>query len=74
MAMVTNSVEGRYRGGFMSLNSAVQQFASGAASLIGGAIIVEGAGHRLEHYGIVGLIGAGCILASIGLASKLKAA
>jgi predicted MFS family arabinose efflux permease len=74
MAMVTNSVEGRYRGGFMSLNSAVQQFASGAASLIAGAIIVEGAGHRLEHYGVVGLIGAGCILASIALASRLKAA
>jgi len=74
MAMVTNSVEGRYRGGFMSLNSAVQQFASGLASLIAGAIIVVGADHRLEHYGTVGLIGAGCVLASIGLASRLKAA
>lgn len=74
MAMVTNSVEGRYRGGFMSLNSAVQQFASGMASLIAGAIILEGAGHRLEHYGIVGFLGAGCIVASIALASRLKAA
>jgi predicted MFS family arabinose efflux permease len=74
MAMVTNSVEGRYRGGFMSLNSAVQQFASGLASLIAGAIIVKGAGGRLEHYGLVGLLGAGCILASLALASRLKAA
>jgi predicted MFS family arabinose efflux permease len=74
MAMVTNSVEGRYRGGFMSLNSAVQQFASGLASLIAGAIIVEGPAHRLEHYGTVGLIGAGCVLASIALASRLRAA
>jgi predicted MFS family arabinose efflux permease len=74
MAMVANSVEGRHRGGFMSLNSAVQQFASGLASLIAGAIIVKGAGGRLEHYGLVGLIGAGCILASIALAARLKAA
>jgi predicted MFS family arabinose efflux permease len=74
MAMVANSVEGRHRGGFMSLNSAVQQFASGLASLIAGAIIVKGSGGRLEHYGLVGLIGAGCILASIALAARLKAA
>jgi predicted MFS family arabinose efflux permease len=74
MAMVTNSVEGRYRGGFMSLNSAIQQFASGLASLVAGAIIAEGAGHRLEHYGTVGLIGAGCVLASIALAGRLRAA
>jgi predicted MFS family arabinose efflux permease len=74
MAMVTNSVSARYRGGFMSLNSAVQQFASGMASLVAGAIIVEGAGHRLEHYGTVGLLGAGCVLASIALASRLRAA
>lgn len=72
MAMVTNSVEGRYRGGFMSLNSAVQQFASGIASLAAGAIVTGGTGGRLEHYGAVGLMGAGCVLISIGLARKLR--
>lgn len=74
MAMVTNSVEARYRGGFMSLNSAVQQFASGLASLIAGAIVATGAGGRLEHYGTVGLLGGGCVLVSIILAKKLKPA
>lgn len=74
MAMVTNSVEARYRGGFMSLNSAVQQFASGLASLAAGAIITSGPGGRLENYGTVGLFGAGCILISLGLAKKLKPA
>ncbi len=73
MAMVTNSVQAQYRGGFMSLNSAIQQFASGLASLLAGAIIVSGTGGRLEHYGTVGLIGAGCVAASILLARKLKA-
>ncbi len=74
MAMVTNSVEARHRGSFMSLNSALQQFASGAASLIAGAIITLGADGRLEHYGTVGLIGAGCIVVSIFLAKNLKSA
>ncbi|MDB5102677.1 MAG: sugar transporter [Fibrobacteres bacterium] len=74
MAMVTNSVEGRHRGSFMSLNSAFQQFASGIASLLAGAIITSGTGGRLEHYGTVGIIGAGCILISLFLAKKLKPA
>jgi predicted MFS family arabinose efflux permease len=74
MAMVTNSVEARYRGSFMSLNSALQQFASGFASLLAGAIISSGPDGRLEHYGAVGIIGACCILASLVLAKNLKAA
>ena len=74
MAMVTNSVESRHRGGFMSLNSALQQFAYGLASLVAGSIIVSGADGRLEHYDIAGYVGVGCVAASILLARKLKAA
>ncbi|HKP96237.1 MAG TPA: MFS transporter [Fibrobacteria bacterium] len=74
MAMVTNSVQAQLRGGFMSLNSAMQQFASGLASLIAGAVITGGSGARLEHYGTVGLIGGGCVVVSILLARRLKAA
>jgi predicted MFS family arabinose efflux permease len=74
MAMVTNSVQAQYRGGFMSLNSAIQQFASGLASLLAGSIIATGADGRLEHYGLVGLIGVGCLATSMLLARGLKAA
>jgi predicted MFS family arabinose efflux permease len=74
MAMVTNSVEAKHRGSFMSLNSALQQFASGFASLIAGAIIVTGADGRLERYGAVGILGACCILVSLVLARRLKSA
>ena len=74
MSMITNSVKAHYRGGFMSLNSALQQLASGLASLVAGAIIVSSPGGRLEHYGMVGFIGAGCVAMSIFLARKLKAA
>lgn len=72
MAMVTNSVEGRYRGGFMSINSALQQFASGLAAVIAAAVIARAPDGRLLHYGVVGLMGAGSILISLYLAKKLK--
>jgi predicted MFS family arabinose efflux permease len=72
MAMVTNSVEGRYRGGFMSLNSALQQFASGLAAIISAAIIARNAEGRLLNYGYIGLLGAVSIFVSLYLAKKLK--
>src|ERR1044071_2701330 len=39
MAMMTASIESRYRGGFMSINSSVQQFASGLAAYVSGQIM-----------------------------------
>ena len=72
MAMVTNSVEGRYRGGFMSINSALQQFASGLAAVVAAAIIGRSPDGRLVHYPRIGLLGVCSILISIYLAKKLK--
>ena len=72
MAMITNSVEGRYRGGFMSVNSALQQFASGLATILAAAVIARAPDGRLLHYGVVGLLGAGSILISLYLAKNLK--
>ncbi|MDB5050720.1 MAG: sugar transporter [Fibrobacteres bacterium] len=74
MAMVTNTVHAQYRGGFMSINSAFQQFASGLASLIAGSLIAGGQGGRLENYGTVGWIGAACLVVSIFLARRLRPA
>jgi predicted MFS family arabinose efflux permease len=72
MAMVTNSVAGRYRGAFMSINSATQQFASGMAAVLSAAIIARGADGQLRHYSWVGLLGACSILVSLYLAKNLK--
>jgi predicted MFS family arabinose efflux permease len=47
MAMVTASVESRYRGGFMSVNSAVQQISAGVATA--GASFVGGERRRRPH-------------------------
>ena len=72
MALLTVVVEPRLRGGFMSLNTALQQIASGAASLAAGMIIVLGPDGRFQRYGLVGWLAAGGILASIWLGRGLK--
>jgi predicted MFS family arabinose efflux permease len=74
MALVTSVVEPRLRGSFMSLNTALQQVASGVGSLVGGALIVQGAhGGKFSGYGTVGWIACGVMLVSIWLGSGLGA-
>lgn len=70
-AMVSNVVPPQQRGGFMSINSSVQQLASGLAATIGGAIIVKTADGRIEHYGWVGYLAMALILVSVFLAKKV---
>jgi predicted MFS family arabinose efflux permease len=52
MAMMTATVEARYRGGFMSVNSSVQQFSCGLAAWITGGILRQGPHQEIIHYGI----------------------
>jgi predicted MFS family arabinose efflux permease len=72
MALVTATVEPRYRGGFMSINSALQQFSSGVAAMIAGAIVVKTGDGRLSRYGVVGILAMISVLTSIFLARRLK--
>jgi len=74
MAMMTSTVESRYRGGFMSVNSAVQQFACGVAAWISGAIVGEGPKKEITNFQMVGLVSIFCVLACIYLARFLKPA
>jgi predicted MFS family arabinose efflux permease len=55
MAMLTASVEPHQRGGFMSINSSVQQLSSGAAAWLSGVIIGQSGGH-MTRFGIVGAL------------------
>lgn len=71
-AMITGCAAPRVRGGFLSLNAAVQSVAMGVASLIGGALIGKGEGGRLPGYPIVGLIAAAAALLSLYLAGHLR--
>ena len=74
MAMISNAVDGRYRGGFMSVNSAVQQAASGLANLTAGLLVSQGASGRLTGYPRVGLVSVACFGLTYYLASRLRTA
>ena len=72
MAMITSSAEPRLRGGFMSLNTSVQQFASALASLGSGFIVGQAADGRITGYGTIGFISATLVVVSIALAARLR--
>jgi len=74
MAMMTATVESRYRGGFMSVNSSVQQFSCGLAAWISGGIIGQGPNQEITHYQIAGMVSLGCVLICIWLARYLRPA
>jgi predicted MFS family arabinose efflux permease len=73
MALMTASIEARYRGGFMSINSSVQQFASGVAAYFSGQIMGQSAAGQITHFPIIGAVSVVCALTCIYLARFLKA-
>ncbi|MCG6144218.1 MFS transporter [Leptospira bandrabouensis] len=73
-SMITSAVEPRIRGSFMSVNSAIQQIASGAASYVAGLILVQTADNQLVNYELVGMISVFSLLFSVYLAKKIKIA
>ena len=73
-ALVANSVSPRFRGGFMSLNSAIQQGFSALANLAGGALIWSDSTGRLYGYERVGLLATAVFLLTLALAHRLRAA
>lgn len=74
MAMVSNAVEARYRGGFMSVNSAIQQAASGLANLVAGLLVTRNATGQLVGYPRVGLLACGAFTLTVILAAWLRSA
>lgn len=74
MAMITNAVDSRYRGGFMSVNSAVQQAAAGCANIVAGFIVTQGAGGTLVGYSKVGALAIGFFVLTVVAAAWLRSA
>ena len=72
MALMTASIEPQYRGGFMSINSSVQQFACGVAAFFSGQVLTQTADRKLLHFGWLGAISIVCALSCIYLARFLK--
>lgn len=74
MTMVTNAVEARYRGGFMSVNAALQQAASGCSSMLAGLFITRDANGHLAGLPLLGYVSAGFFGLTVLLAFELRAA
>ncbi len=72
--LVLNAVEPRHRGGFTSLNSAVQSGGVAIANLIGGALITRDAAGRLVGYPLVGTFALIMFGVTLVLAHRLRAA
>ena len=73
MAMVSQVVEAKIRGTFMSLIGSVQMLASGIASVAAGAIVTIGADGKMEHYNLVGYGAAACGLLTFWLVGYIHA-
>lgn len=74
MTMVTNAVEARYRGGFMSVNSSLQQAASGLANVIAGIFVTSDSAGHLIGYPTLGYAAIGFFILTYLLAAELRAA
>lgn len=72
-AIITSVVPPHLRGGYMSLNSAVQQLTVGLSTMIGGLIIYNDEAKRLHNYGYVGYIGMAFGLLALLAGRNIKA-
>ncbi len=72
--LTTAVVRPETRGSFMSVKSSMQQLGAATASLISGAIIVEGENNTLQNYPYVGLLAVGVGLLSLFIVPHLKVA
>ena len=67
MALVSQLVEPKIRGTFMSLIGSIQMLASGLASVLAGVIVTITAEGKMEHYNLVGYGAAICGLLTFWL-------
>jgi predicted MFS family arabinose efflux permease len=75
MAMLTASVEPQRRGGFLSVNAAIQHLAIAVATMIAGLIVDQkGLGQPLTGYPTAGVIAIVATLLSLPLAARLRPA
>lgn len=72
MALITQTVDPRIRGTFMSLVSSVKMFSAALASLVAGMVIARNADGQLEHFNLMGYLAVVFGLLAIWVAHKLR--
>jgi MFS transporter, DHA1 family, inner membrane transport protein len=73
MAMITNAVEARYRGGFMSVNASLQQASTALANVLAGYIVITGAQGELLRYPAAGYVSLAGFVLTLWFAARLRA-
>ncbi len=71
-ALTIGAVQPEFRGGFMSLNSAVMQLASGLAAFLAGLVVIKNDAGQLLHYDMIGYSTLIFSALTIFMAKKLK--
>jgi predicted MFS family arabinose efflux permease len=74
MALITTSIEARHRGGFMSVNSSIQQLAAGLASWVSGMILGQSVTGAITHFPVIGVVSVSCALLCIYISRFLTSA
>ncbi len=74
MTMIANAVEARYRGGFMSINSALQLAANATASILAGWFVTRNAAGHLQGLPLVSYVAIGFLILTLLFAYQLRAA
>jgi predicted MFS family arabinose efflux permease len=72
-ALVTASCQPQLRGRVMAFSSAMQNFGSGCAALIAGAIMVKAPSGEILHYDLVGYLACAVGLIAVYAGTKVKA-
>jgi predicted MFS family arabinose efflux permease len=73
MTMITNAVEARYRGGFMSVNAALQQAAGAGGNVLAGLFIGRAANGELTGMPLLGYASIAFFILTVLLAAELRA-
>jgi predicted MFS family arabinose efflux permease len=71
-AIITSVVHPQQRGGFMSINSSVQQLSTGFSAMLAGFIVQKTETGQLMNYHYVGYIGIALTLVCIFIAKRVK--
>lgn len=72
VALVTSSVEPKWRGSFMSINSSAQQLASGTSSFVAGLIVGKAADGTMTNYNLVGFLAIAATVVCLFLVKRIQ--
>lgn len=72
IALITDKIQPCFRAGFMSINTSVQHISTGLGAYIGGLIVHQQEGGRLEYFSVACVLGALLTLVSMLFARRLS--